>query len=176
MKAEDLKVGEIALLSAKKVNGGKIQLEFAQKIKMEGKSQSIVSLLNKSDDRFIQTDKPRYAWMSGEQKDIEATFGIKLNLVEVGDTQELAMLNPTIEGQPLNIRIIETTKGTEYDVANFETRAKRAGKDGEFITTPGGEYIYTKTDVVVGTANHVLIKETTRENAAKSAIDSALGA
>jgi hypothetical protein len=181
MNVETLKVGEIALVSAKKVNGGKIQLEFAQKINLGNKSQSILSLLNKSDDRFQQTDKPRYAWMSGEAADIKNLFGIDTaTLLNVGDVMELDILNPTIQGQPLNIRIIERPVSAlkkeeqEYFLANIEKKAKRKGKDGDFILTDKGEYIDVKTDVVAGTANHILIASTPAEATAKNAIDEAL--
>jgi hypothetical protein len=61
----------------------------------------------------------------------------------------------------LNIQITETTEGSDYDVANFEVRAKRAGKDGDFITK-NGMYIYVRTTVVAGEAKHTMMADTER--------------
>ena len=77
---------------------------------------------------------------------------------------------------PLNIQITETTEGNEYDVKNFETRAKRAGKDGAFILH-NGMYIYVRTTVVAGEPKHKIFENTTRQevdNSASSAIADAL--
>jgi hypothetical protein len=175
---ENLEGSEILLVSARKVNGGKYQLTFAQKISNpHARPASIVGLLNSSDDRFSSDSlgKPRYAWISGEAADIKSSFGIDLSDLEnVGDEKELNILNPTVKGSPLNIQITETTEGTEYDVANFATRAKRAGKDGEFILSMKGEFIYVKSTVVPGEAKHIFIKDTTRDSKAADSADDAV--
>jgi hypothetical protein len=174
---ENLEGKEMLLVSAKKVNGGKIQLEFAQHISNpNARPSSIVGLLNESDDRFNNAQGgPRRAWLAGEVSDIQGKLGIDLSsLVNVGDSKELNVLNPTIKGMALNIQITETTEGTEYDVQNFESRAKRAGKDGLFITTMKGEYIYTRTTVVLGEAKHTFINETKREDTASGLAASAI--
>lgn len=179
---ENLEGNEMLLVSAKKVNGGKVQLEFAQKISNpNARPASITGLLNESDDRFSGSlGAPRRAWLAGEPADIEAKLGITCSdLLNVGDAKVLNVLNPTIGGHPLNIQITETTEGTDWDVANFETRAKRAGKDGDFITTPSGEYIYTRSTVVLGEAKHQFITDTKRVSVdsglASSAIQDAIG-
>lgn len=179
---ENLAKGEMLLVSAKKVNGGKISLEFAQHIdNPNSRPSSIVGLLNADDERFDQpTGGPRRAWVTGSPAMIQEHFGVDCSdLLSVGDYKELNILNPEIKGQKLNIQITETTEGSEYDVQNFETRAKRAGKDGDFITTSKGEYIYVKSAVVAGEAKHYFIEETSRlsagGDAASEAIKSALG-
>jgi hypothetical protein len=173
----NLEEGQILLTSAKKVKGGKVQIEFAQKVALPNRSNSIAGLLNSSDERFNVADKPRFAWQSGEQSDIEKIFKVDLSTItEEGQIIELNILNPTIAGKELNIQLNETTKGTPYDVENYETRAKRAGKDGDFITTEAGEYIYTKASIVTGTPRHSFIENTVRENVAKSALSAALEA
>ena len=73
----------------------------------------------------------------------------------------------------MSIQITETTNGSEYDVANFETRAKRAGKDGDFILSENGSYIYVKSDVVLGEPKHVFLSNTRRADSAMS-LDSAV--
>jgi hypothetical protein len=172
-KLNDLKKGDCLLLSAKRVGGGKIQLMFAEKITNPNlRPNSIVGLLNKSDERFTVEEKPRYAWHSGEVADIKAALGIDCSdLTEEGATKEIGMLNPAINGQPLHIQITESTSGDAYDVANFETRAKRAGKDGDFIVSAEGAYIYVKSDVVQGEAKHVFLKDTQRKSAGSTTDD-----
>ena len=173
---ENLKDGDLLLVSAKKVNGGKVQLCFAQKvINPEARPASITGLLNKSDERFTQTGNARYAWMSGEPSDIKDAFGVDCSdIPNVGDEKDLGILNPTHEGSKLSLQITETTEGSEYDVAHFETRAKRAGKDGDYILTADGEYIYVRATIVRGDAKHAFISDTQRASAQAGASDSAV--
>ena len=163
---ENLEQGEMLLASARKVNGGKVQLTFAQKIKNPNvRPASIVGLLNASDDRFSQSGKPRYAWLSAEPGDAGKLFGLDFSeLSDVGDVMEINKLNPEIGGQKLNIQITETTDGNEYEVANFESTAKKAGADGDYILTKDGKYIYTRSTVVTGEPQHVFIAETVRSS------------
>lgn len=172
---ENLKQGECAILSARKVKGGKVQLMFAEKIKNPNlKPTSILGILNKSDERFTVEGKPRYAWHSGEVNDIKAALGIDCStLVNEGDTMEVNQIAPQLDGQDLHIQITETTKGDDYDYANLDTRAKRAGKDGDFILSSKGEYIFVKSDVVQGEASHVFLQDTVR-NAVATATDDAV--
>jgi hypothetical protein len=173
MNTQDLKPGQCMIVSAKKVGGNKVQLMFAEKITNPNlRPTSIVGLLNKSDERFTTEDKPRYAWHSGEVADIKAALGIDCSsLANEGDVMEINALNPAIDGVPLHIQITETTKGDDYDVANFQTRAKRAGKDGDFILSEGGAYIYVKSDVVSGAARHVFLENTKRSESGLSTDD-----
>jgi hypothetical protein len=179
MSTLNLNPGEMMLVSAKAVNGGKVSLTFAQVVETEKTTTSLTSLLNASDSRFNQ-QKPRYAWITGEPADIKNTFGIDVSGLALGQTLEIGMSNPTVAGKELNILITETTEGNEWEVANFETSAKRAGKDGDFILTQDGLYIYQRTSVVVGPVaktDHKIIKDTVRKspNAGSSAIKDALG-
>ena len=162
---ENLKQGECAVISARKVKGGKVQLMFAEKITNPNlKPASIVGILNKSDERFTIEGKPRYAWHSGEISDIKTALGIDCSsLVNEGDTMDINMANPTIDDQELHIQITETIDGTDYDFANLDTRAKRAGKDGDFILSAEGDYIFVKSDVVVGNPTHTFLQNTVRK-------------
>ena len=170
---------KLILESAKGVKNGKIQLCFSQVINTGKQPTNVLGLLNASDDRFNQ-QKPRYAWMTAEKHDVKAQFGIDLDGLNEGDVLEIGMEDPRLASyadSPLNIQINETTEGSEYDVANFETRAKRAGKDGDFIMKDD-MYIYVRTSVVVGEPDHFTFSDTTRKAAgssAASAIASALG-
>ena len=174
-KLSNLKKGEMLIVSARGVKGGKVQLTFAQKITNPNlRPGSIVGMLNKSDDRFTQEAKPRFAWIAGEKSDIHAALGIDLSALAEGDTKDLNVLNPMVDGEALNIQITETTAGSDFDVANFETRAKRAGKDGDFILDSAGEYIYVKSTVVPGEAKHVFIANTVRQSQAAGAAGDAV--
>lgn len=153
----------IVLESAKGVKNGKVQLCFSQEVNTGNNPTNILGILNASDERF-NVAKSRKAWLTAEPVDVEKNFGIDLSGLAEGEELTIDMVDPRIAGvdTPLNIQIMESTEGTEYDVANFETRAKRAGKDGDFIKTAGGDFIYTKTTVVVGEAKHTLITNTER--------------
>ena len=168
---------KIVLESARGVKNGKVQLAFSQLIQTGTSNSNVLGLLNKSDDRFNQ-QKPRYSWMTAEKADVLAQFGIDLSGLAEGDVLEIGSVDPRLASSPdaeLNIQITESTEGSEYDVANFETRAKRAGKDGDFIMKDG-KYIYVKTSVVAGPAKHTILTDTTRESVggAASAIADAL--
>ena len=170
-------MNKLVLESAKAVKGGKVQLAFSQVVDLGKTPTSILGLLNASDDRFNQS-KPRYSWMTAEPVDVQKVFGIDVSGLSEGEVLEIGMVDPRLTSMPetpLNIQITETTKGTEYDVANFETRAKRAGKDGEFILSADGKYIYVNTTVVPGTPKHVILENTVRQEKATDLISQALG-
>lgn len=169
----------IVLESAKGVKGGKIQLCFSQVVETESTPSNVLGILNASDERFNQ-QKPRYAWIAAEPADIKKQFGLDLNLAE-GEELVIGKVDPRLASNPdvpLNILITETTEGTEYEVANFETRAKRAGKDGDFIMHEG-KYIYQRTSVVakaLSPSDHKIFKNTARVStgSSSSAISEAL--
>ena len=168
---------KVTLVSAKGIKGGKVQLTFSQLVETGKTPTGLLGILNASDDRFNQS-KPRYAWLSAQPADVQLQFGLDVSGLAEGQELEIDMVDPKIAGddRSLNLQITETTKGTDYDVANFETRAKRAGKDGDFITTADGQYIYVNTSVVVGEAKHTFITETARQAVTgSSAIADALG-
>jgi len=160
----------IVLESARGVKNGKVQLAFSQIINTGTSGANVLGLLNKSDDRFNQ-QKPRYSWMTAEKADVLEQFGVDLSGLAEGDVLEIGAVDPRLTSNPdaeLNIQITESTEGSDYDVANFETRAKRAGKDGDFIMKDG-MYIYIKTAVVAGPAKHTILTDTTRESVGGSA-------
>lgn len=171
-------MNKIVLESAKGVKNGKIQLTFSQIVNTGTSGTNVLGLLNASDERFNQ-QKPRYAWVTGQKSDIEAQFNIDLSGLAEGDVLEIGQVDARLSSapnSPLNIQITETTEGSEWDVANFETRAKRAGKDGDFIMKDG-MYIYVKSSVVAGEPKHSIFADTTRKAPdASSAVADALGA
>jgi hypothetical protein len=149
--------GETLLSKVKAISGGKYQLEFAELIQNPTAKggNSLVGLLNKSDDRFASA-KPRRAWISGEKSDIEGALGFKIEDMEPGDDKFLNIVNPEIGGDRVRVQITETTVGSEYQLENLEKSAKRAGADGDYITH-GGEYVFSNTDPVIGKAKHTFL-------------------
>ena len=64
---EGLQAGECLLMSARKVNNGKIQLEFAEKIAAKDRPISALTVLNASDSRF--SSGARRGWATAEPID-----------------------------------------------------------------------------------------------------------
>ena len=168
---------ELVLNSARLVNGGKVSLEFTQEITLPNSApKNILGMLNASDERFKQSAVKTYAWVSAVPADAEAIFGLDLSSLEnVGDVLDLGIVEPSIQGKQLNIQVVETTKGNEWEVANIEKSAKRAGKDGDYITTTDDEFIYRRATVVAGEPQHKIITETVRASTADEAIENAIG-
>ena len=167
---------KLVLESARGVKGGKVQLAFSQVVKTAPSSVNVLGLLNEDDERFNQ-QKPRYAWLSGTPASIEKQFGIDVSGLGEGDVLEIGQVDPKLAGFPnesLNIQITETTEGSDWQVANFDRAAKRAGKDGDFIMKDG-MYIYVNSTIVTGEPNHTILTDTTRKAPdASAAIDAAL--
>ena len=149
---ETLKKGDTLLVSARKINGGKISLEVAEIIEISDRLVSALTILNKSDDRF--SSRPRRAWVSAEPVDAAELFNVNFGDdgewydSEKGEMMDLDMLNPTYNGQRFRVQINETIEGTKWQLDNADVAAKRRGKDGDFITH-NGEYIYSNGDVVL---------------------------
>lgn len=146
---ENLKKGQTLLIDAKKVNGEKIMLQFAE-IVQSREAESAASILNASDARFTQP-KARRHWLAVTAQDLKEVFGIVL-----ADDQEILVinrLNPVslkegaAKGKRIRIVINETTKGTQYQMENIEKTAKRAGADGPIMTS-GGLPIFPNLDLV----------------------------
>ena len=73
-------------------------------------------------------------------------------MTERGEMMELNILNPSYNGERFRLQINETVQGTQYQLDNIETSAKRRGKDGEFITHDGN-YVFSNTEVVMVSKN-----------------------
>ena len=153
---DTLVTGESLLVAAKGVSGGKIQLEFAEVISSPyaRASNPLVAAFNASDPRF--STGARRAWMSGQKSDIERLLGISLGDMDKGDVKELNILSPKVNGQELRVQITETIDADDYQKENIETTAKKAGPDGDFITS-GGKHIFSNTTVVAGEASHIFL-------------------
>ena len=119
---DTLKKNDTLMVSARKVNGGKISLEFAEIIETTDRLVSALTILNKSDDRWYDSEK--------------------------GEMLDLDILNPTYQEQRFRVQINETVEGTQWQINNADVAAKRRGKGGDFITN-NGEYIYSNGDIVL---------------------------
>ena len=149
--------GQSMLTSVRKVNGGKFHIEIAEKIQKTAGTVNVLSILNAGDDRF-NTSGARRAWAPAEVAMLVETFNMdqaQLEGLELGDKLYVCILNPSIGDVQLRIQIKETVEGTDYDNANIETQAKRAGKDGDILTHEGLP-IFSKT-YVVGASKGVAI-------------------
>ena len=165
---QGLQAGQTLLLQARKVNGGKIQLEFAEIVKSQSNAANPLALFNKSDDRFSQGNGARRAWLTAEAKD--ASVYLDINLMDDADWDvdqmgreilSLNVINPiaVINGEvfPLKVQVEETVTPTDWQASNIETAAKRRGKDGDFITHQG-MYIFANTRVVFNKATHAFLE------------------
>jgi len=161
---EALSINETVLTRVRAVNGNKVEVELAEKIKAEKQAVNMLSIFNKGDERFNQTSGARRAWNIAEPAVIAEMFDIdasKLASLAVGETLYLGIKNPEYQGMPLRVFIKESTEGTEYDLANIDKRAKRKGKDGDFLFH-NGKHIFSKTDIVAlpkgSNPQHILLE------------------
>jgi hypothetical protein len=165
---QGLQVGQTLLVSARKVAGNKVQLEFAEIVKSQSNAVNPLALFNQSDDRFSQGGARR-AWLTAEPKDAGQYLGIDLTETNPNWTVDamgreiisLNILNPmaSIQGEliPLKVEVIETVTPTDWQAANLDTSAKRRGKDGAFITHKG-MYIFANTRIAFHKANNVFLE------------------
>ena len=166
---QGLQMNETLLVSARKVAGQKVQLEFAEILQKEStQSANPLAIFNKSDERFSQTGKARRAWMTVQPQDASSIVGIDLSDSAAWTVNNLGqevlmlnVLNPVAivngEALALKVEVVETTTPTEYQLDNIETSAKRRGKDGSFCTHKGN-YIFANTRIAFNKANHVMLE------------------
>lgn len=162
-----LNAGEVLLVHARQVAGGKIQLELAEKIASQ-QTTNPLSIFNKSDDRF-SSGGARRAWLTAEPTDASEYLGIDVStnapgwtVDEMGRTiLQLNILNPAItigdSTHTLRVEVEETTEPNEWQASNVETAAKRAGAGGAFIMH-NGKYVFSNTRVVFDAPSHTFLK------------------
>jgi hypothetical protein len=165
---QGLQVGQTLLLHSRKVNGGKIQLEFAEVLNSGSNTVNPLALFNGSDDRFT-SGGARRAWLTAEPKDASKYLGIDLSSANAAWTIDemgreilpLNILNPVAKvGEELialKVEVVETTEPTDWQRSNISTAAKRRGKDGDYITHKG-MYIFANTRVAFRAATHMFLE------------------
>lgn len=161
---ETLTPGQTLLVHARKVSNGKLQLEFAEKLQQADRPVNALSVFNKSDERFSNGNGARRAWLTVDPNDASQHLGVdltddsKYGTDAMGrEIMPLNISNPMAGDKALRVQIVETTSASEWDAQNIETRAKRRGKDGDFITHKG-MYIFTQSTVVFGEPNNVFLE------------------
>ena len=155
---QTLTKGDTLLVNAQQVANGKVQLEFAEIIKSSTTGVNVLAMLNKSDDRF--SSGARRAWVTVEPVDAEELLGINLGASQNWYTNDkgreqldLNVLNPVMHDARMRVLITETTEPTEYQAENYETQAKRRGKDGPHILH-NGDYIFSNSTVILTNEMH----------------------
>ena len=149
---ESLEVGQTLLVGARQVANGKISLEFAEKITAKDRPVSALTVLNASDDRF--SSGARRGWATAEPIDAANAFSVNFGddgewyTSERGEMMDLDIINPEFNGTRFRVQITETIEPSEWQAENLERAAKRAGKDGDYITCDGN-YIFSNADVVL---------------------------
>ena len=176
-----LAAGQAMLVSARKVNGGKILIEVAQRVK---ETINAVSLLNQSDSRFQNSLRARRGWFAVEPKDLKNLMSVDLTKIEPemittskGEEREvypIGILDPKlkINGQEylLKIQITETLdirvaypneSSLEWAQSNMDSAVKQDGQGNVLLVK--GQPIYTKVDLLAGVEpNHKFIQHDER--------------
>ena len=175
---DTLQKGQTLLVNARQVANNKIQLEFAEILSAKSNYENVLSILNKSDDRF--SSNARRSWQTAEAQDAQDALGLNFGPdapwydSKKGKMLDLDVLNPTINGKRCRIIVQETLEGTEWQTNNVEKAAKRKGKEGDFITH-NGNYIFSNTDVVMTNSDtdnlHVYLEPDSTTMSAPSAIE-----
>tara|TARA_R110000822_G_scaffold19767_6_gene64196 strand:+ start:2349 stop:2945 length:597 start_codon:yes stop_codon:yes gene_type:complete len=163
---DTLNPGDTLLVGARKVNSGKIQLEFAEIVQTSDRPVSLLTILNRSDERFAT--RARRCWVTAEPSDASETFGVNFGddgdwyMSEKGEVMDLNILNPVINETRMKLRIVETTTPNKWQEQNLETSAKRRGKEGDYITHKG-DYIFSNTMMVLSNddVQHILLESDT---------------
>lgn len=150
----------IRISELRKVKGNKVLVMFRQHVTgPRNNASSLVSLANKSDNRFSQSE--RAAILTGEASDLKEMFpGVSNEINSLvsqpeGAKIEVDHLVESFNGDTLNIQI---TENTIRDAKRPTQEPKRRGAEGPIMTYKGNP-IYSHTEVVIGTPNHTFLQE-----------------
>lgn len=155
----------------KATKSSKVQLEIRDEVKRITEGPSLLSIANKSDDRF-SGNKRQVMWFSGEPADLTEMFpNLSDEIAVVAETKEHFDLEQekeiTFDGQPCKIRIVEDhTASNDWEVENLNRAVKKAGSDGylikEVVDEETGEVnnmlIFSRKQLVVGEPDHQLVQ------------------
>ena len=175
---DTLKFGQTLLVHARKVNGNKIQLEFAEVI--DDQEANLLQMFNSSDERFQR--RPRRAWQTAEPTDASKLLGIdltddsKYSINEMDqNVMPLNILNPVLNGKRMRVQITEqVTPTSDWDVANIDRAAKRKGRDGDFVFH-NGNHIFTKSEIVLTEARHTFLEPDPEQVSVPANVDTDTG-
>lgn len=164
---KNIQEGTVILMSAKKIKGNKISLEFAEKVQGSA-GVNITSLLNESDSRFNPSKAVR-AYQSAEISDAKKYLSIDLSELKSevierndGTTHEvypLGIIDPVIVSHPMRIQINEKVGlQTDWERENPNKAIKQNG-NGLYLVVDGEPIVRTYS-VVTGTPNHTFVQHT----------------
>ena len=143
----------LLLEAIKTKNPNKVQLHFAEK--KGANTNSLLAMFNASDDRF--SSKATRALISVEIEDAKKLLGVDLSatsdkwqMIDGKERMPLNIVNPVVlsNGQLIRVRVVETVTPTDFEKTDPEKFAKRAGKDGDFITC-NGDYIFMHKEIIM---------------------------
>jgi hypothetical protein len=163
---QTLSKGETLLTSVRKVNGGKFQIEIAEFVENPNAKVNVASLLNAGDDRFSNaTGKPRMAWQSATPEGLFKAFGLDVTKLTFNDvngkeTATVNMLNPTISGERLHVRIVDSLEKSYEGQQPKQVIDSKTGVKTFFMKD--GANIYSSTQIVAGEPVHAIIASSER--------------
>lgn len=150
IELDNLDVGDTILISMRKVDNEKIEIQIGERILTSNKA---IAALNQSDRRYAP--RIRRAWFPAEPYDILVGMGIDIEKLDwklndnLDDVVHLNYLNPKYKGARLRVQVTETTDATTLEHALYpEKYAKRKGKHGDFIKH-NGDYIFSNVDAII---------------------------
>jgi hypothetical protein len=173
------------ITSVKRVRNGKLQAQMQDKVQKPG-AVNVLAALNEGDEAFDNSGSLRYGWfavttiglakMGVDEEDIAT-----ISELEEGEQFDIEIENPSIEGEALRLRIVETTSPSKYDTENTLKQAKKLeitkviaerdniptefdlsnyiGEYGYFMT-PDGYHVFSNTSVTTESQlKHVFLKD-----------------
>ena len=144
---QGLQVGQTLLVSARKVAGNKLQLEFAEIVKTQSTAANPLAIFNKSDDRFSQGNGARRAWLTAEAKDASVYLNINLMDDDLVTLIEKIMLSKLKIGKEIGVISYNETplkKIILNGITTISTDFEAMGIEAANIVKKG---IKTKTEV-----------------------------
>lgn len=164
------------ILSIRKTEAGNFIVAIQQTVMYQESNVNLLGMLNPGEKAFENSQvKPRIAYLNKANREgILTTFGIDvdtLSFVKNDKGHSVAVIDkdcPTIAGKEINIQVTDTIDPkviTEYDRANYKTRAKRINKkDENGVEKPhyflkDGALVFQYLKVVVGEPKHSRITD-----------------
>lgn len=147
----NLKAGQVLAVRMRHVassdsNLPKVQIEFAEKIEGESRVKTAASMFNAKDSRF--SSGAQRCWEIADLEIAEDMFAV---YIEEGEAStEILTVMDTVNGEDFRVQYTEAVESelTESEVGYASNYLKRAGKDGKFFYTPGGERVISRKRLV----------------------------
>ena len=174
----ELPVGQAAALQLTRIKDDKttgaktFQMEFGQKMTATTTGTNFVAMMQASNPAFSQSSGCRRVWLNFGEAELHKYFpSIDKNAIAqlpirtsstAGPAIFIGQVNPSVshngEEKFFRIRINEVfeSDATEWELANIERAAKKAGSTGRFIKgynpdTQREEHIFSRTEIASST-------------------------